>query len=403
MIITPEDFGAVGGGADDTIPMGQFFDAINGNIGILSGMYLITSEIAKSLSNCTIIGNGVGGLTGSFGYSLLRLLDVSKVSFVGVSFINNYNNSTDDLGLGVVYSYNNISNLSFKHCSFSCPTASTQGLAIYTRINATDNVHTINNLFIEDNFFVSIGRVGCIIMNRGVFVDQYEAAQHVRFNRNIGKDLGLTSSIGFLLTLDGFGSDFSCNENSLSNCLFLGLENTCWINGNFIGNKFSNFNSSRHWSPMSFSNSGWDGWLFGGGQPYMTGLTIDGNICVDPSNQRSNFIGVSNSEFRGNHFVTVGDYAFHERDSIRNNHWGDRYKSDFMYAAVIGESSTTTQYNTWKNCVVENLSCSTNSSTILFDGSLTKYNRFCGSILKGTGGSSYGQTNSASNNTIVVK
>ncbi len=186
------------------------------------------------------------------------------------------------------------------------------------------------------------------------------------------------------------------------NCLFLGLENTCWSNGSFRGNKFSGFTSGRIWSPMSLSNPGWDGYLFGGGRPYMNGLSIRDNICLTPSNQRSNFIGVSNSEFSGNHFVTSGDYAFHERDATNNNHWGDRYVSDALFAALIGDASVTTRGNSWRQCTADNSACSTNTATLTFTGGSTMSNVFEGKITKGTGGTTNVELEGASANTIIA-
>ncbi len=401
-VITPTMFGAIGdGSADDTIPIGKFFDAVNGRVGVLLGTYKITSLITKALSSCTILGNGVGGLTGSFGYALLRLLDVSNVTFDGVKFLTTYTNATDDTGTGVVYSYqNNISELSFLNCTFSAPNANTQGLAIYTRINTSDNGHTANGIFIEDNIFTSIGRVGCIIMNRGVFADQYTAMQRVYFNRNLLQDIGLNATFGQALSLDGLGSTFTVNDNVLKNCFTVGLENTVWIDGTISGNRFSDFRGGRAWSPMSLTNAGWSGYLYPSGDPVMSNITISDNLCIDAANQRSNFHGMTNCNFFGNAFRATGDYACSMIDVTNLICQRERYISDNIYALLVGDTATPTQNNVWLDCLADNSASGSNSATVTFDGSNTKFNRFSGTIFKGTGGFTAAQTSGATENAI---
>ena len=386
--INAKQFGAKGDGLnDDTASLNAFFtNANNKQCEIPSGTYKITSLISKALSNCRIYGTeGATTLFGSFGYAILRLFDLSNVSFYGIKFQTDYVNAAQDLGASVVYSHqNNVKNTDFRRCSFSSLSANTSALTFYARINAADTSATIDGLWIEDCDFVDVGRIAVTIMNRNT--NAFTAAQRVYFNRNKGKNLGTQGSFGFLVSFDGYGQHFTCNENLVEDALGIGIENTSWRDGEFKGNRFRDF--VRVYAPMSFSGT-------------MTGLVVEDNRTMDTANSRSNFIGVSDSRFRGNYFEASGDYAFSLRNGSNNLFCGDIYKSDNIYAALVGLAGATTAGNQWRNCTFDTSGSAANTSVVRFDGSATTRNVVSGGqILKGTGGSIADQSNGAVGNFV---
>lgn len=386
--INAKQFGAKGDSInDDTSFLSEFFaNANNKQCEIPSGTYKTTSLISTALSNCRIYGTeGSTTIVGSFGYAILRLLALSNVSFYGIKFQTDYVNAVEDLGTSVVYSFqNNVTNVDFRRCKFSSPSANTSALTIYARVNAGDTSGTIDGLWIEDCDFVDVGRIAVTIMNRNT--NAFTAAQRVYFNRNKGKNLGTQGSFGFLVSFDGYGQHFTCNDNLINDALGIGIENINWRNGEFRGNRFYNFVKVS--APMSFSGT-------------MTGLVIEDNRTMGAANSRSNFIGVSNSRFRGNYFEATGDYAFSMRAGSNNLFEGDTYKSNNIYAALIGLTGVTTAGNQWRNCTFDTSSSAANTSVVRFDGSATTRNVVSGGlILKGTGGSITDQTNSAVGNFV---
>lgn len=385
-VITPQDFGAAGDGTtDDTDAMNAFFTAVDGKRGYIPpGTYKLTSLISRAFTDCEIVGvPGASIITGAFGYAIIRLLDIENAHFHGITFRSTYSNATQDLGASVVYSYqNSVINSSFRFCTFTCPAANTSGLTFYARINTSDTSGTIDGLWVEDCNFIDVGRIGCTIMNRNT--DAYSAAQRVYFNRNLGRGLGLQGSYGFLVSFDGYGRHFTCNNNIVENALGIGIENTRWSYGEFCGNSFADF--QEVYAPMSFSGG-------------MTHLTIRNNHCVEPANSRSNFINVSDSTFDSNYFNATGDYAFHMRAGTGNKFFGDTYKSDDIYAALIGSSATTTTDNEWDNCTFDTTDSSTNTSVCRFDGTNTTRNVLANCVInRGTGGNIVDQVNSAVGN-----
>lgn len=382
-------FGARGDGiADDTAAIAAFLSAVQGGHGFMpAGTYRISSLISAALSNCVIEGmQGQTRLTGSFGYAILRLLDLDNVHFRGITFETTYANAVEDFGAAVVYSWqNSVTDSSFRFCKFTAPDANTSGLTFYARTSATDESGTIDGLAIEDCDFTDIGRIGCTIMNRNT--NAYTAAQRVKFNRNLGRNLGLSGSNGFLVSLDGFGQNFTCNENTVENAFKIGIESTNWRFGEFRGNAFGDF--SRSYAPISLSGA-------------MTGLLIKDNRTLGAAKSRSNFIGVSDSVFSNNSFEATGDYAIHMRGSSNNRFTGDSYKSDHIFCALIGAAGSTTAFNTWDHCRFDTTPSASQYATVRFEGSLTTNNTIRRStIAKGTGGGLCDQTASASLNVVI--
>lgn len=397
--LLPEMFGAVGdGAADDTAALNRFFAYLSGRAGLMVGVYKVTTELLVTLSNCRLYGTpGHTKITGSFGYAVVRLGAQASVIFDGIKFETTYVNAVEDTGKSVVYSLqNNLFDTRFVNCTFTAPSANTGGLTVYARINAGDTSATMDGLWIEDCDFTDIGRIGCTLMNRSTTADQMTAARRVYFNRNKGKNLGLSGSFGFLLSLDGFGSEYTVHDNYVFNALGIGIENTCWSYGSFRGNRFDGF--SRAYAPMSFSNNGQT--FHGGAQGYMLELYIADNKTVSPANSRSNFIGVKDSYFAGNVFRAAGDFAFHERDATGNRHFGDHYISNTLYAALIGLDAAVTTGNHWDDCLFDLSGAAAGTGALTFDGSGTSRNVVTGKILKGTTGFAVLQQNSAADNFV---
>lgn len=391
--LSVKDFGATGDGTtDDTVAMTAFFVAASGNSCFIpAGTYKLTSLISQALSNCVIRGvPGQTKITGSFDYAIIQLLDCQNVQFENIIFETTYVNAVQDTGKSVVYSYASAIEVSFRNCTFTSPDANTSGLTFYVRTGPTDTTGTIDGLWIEDCIFEDIGRIGCTIMMRNPSTP--EAAQRVYFNRNKGNNLGLSGSYGFLVSFDGYGRTFSCNENVVTNALGIGIENTVWTDGDFIGNQFGA--STTLYDPFSFSNVS--------GLP-MTNLRVMNNKYISPLAGKSGFFNVDDSYFSGNSFDTAGAYAAIFRNCNRNRFFGERYTSNGIYAMYVENSvGQTVTGNEWIECFFDNSGSASNFATIRFYGSGVTDNVVRSPvILKGTGGSIVDQTNSAVDNIVL--
>jgi hypothetical protein len=400
-----KDFGAVGDGVtDDTAALNLFFAAVSGNHGILeAGTYKITSQIAlPTLSNCTITGvPGQTVITGSFGYSLMLAVGMTDVHWYGIEFNSTYNNAVDgSLNMAVLMqdSYDCV-NVSIRQCKFKSPLGNAQALAFFNRTNASGTeTCVIDGLWIEDNVFEDVGSIACTIYNRQQTSDKYDAAKRVYFNRNLGKNLGLlqTNNKGFLLSLDGFGSQFSVDFNDVDNPNGIGIENTGWVKGSLSNNSFRNFGGSgRRARAMSVADST-------AAYPVYE-LTVVGNRCIDPATSRSYASFCFDSYFAGNSWSQTGtglgsEAGFVFLDSSRNKVFGDTYSSDQLYAVRFLSTTGSCQGNVIQAGQFDTAASAINTAVINFDGASTSSNVAFGSIAKGTGGSSVTQTNSATGN-----
>lgn len=404
-VINAYDYGAVGDGVvDDTSALELFFAAVSGRHGILpAGTYKITSRIElPTLSNCTITGvPGQTVITGSFGYSLMLAVGMTDVHWYGVEFNSAYNNAADGSANNAVFMQGSFDcvNVSIRQCKFTSPLGNAQGLAFFNRTNAVGTeTCVINGLWIEDNVFEDIGSIACTIYNRQETSDKYDAAKRVYFNRNLGKNLGLlqTNAKGFLVSLDGFGSQFSVDFNDVDNPNRVGIENTGWIKGSLSNNSFRNFGGTgRRARAMSVADSTATYPVFE--------LTVVGNKCIDPATNSSYASFCFDSYFAGNSWSQTGtgigsESGFKFLDSSRNKVFGDIYSSDQLYAIRFQSTTGSCQGNVIQAGQFDTFASVINTAVINFDGASTSNNVAFGSIAKGTGGSSVTQTNSAAGN-----
>lgn len=404
--ISTKDFGAVGDGvADDTAALLAFFTAASGKRCVIPpGTYNITSLLTlPALSNCVIEGvPGQTVITGSFGYGLVLLGAMNNVHFYGVTFQSTYSNAALSSNTGVVYQAStNYINSSFRCCKFTAPAANTQGLVLFNRTSAAgSDACVIDGAWIEDNEFVSLGSIGCTIMNRQTSADRYSAAKRVYFNRNKGKDLGLlnANSYGFLVSLDGFGSTFTVDHNEVDNPNGIGIENTGWINGSLSHNKFRNFGGTgRRARAMSVADAS--------AVNPASGLTVVGNVCEDAATTGSYASFLNDSYFSGNVWQQTGTGLGSERgftflDSNRNKVTGDRYVSDQAYAIRFMSTTGVCQGNVIRDAQFTTAGSAANIAVVNCDGASTSGNTVFGTLTKGIGGNNFTQTASAANNQV---
>jgi hypothetical protein len=238
--INARDFGAVGDGTtSDQAALAAFFAAASGKEAHLGpGTFKLTAMLTFGLTNCVIRGvPGQTKITGDFGYALIRLLDLQNVRIEDIIFETTYVNPVENTGDSVVFSYQNSAReVEIRRCTFRAPFANVSGLTFYGRITTSDTTGVMDGLWIEDCIFEDLGRIGCTLMMRNPATPW--AGQRVYFNRNKGINLGLNGSYGFLVSWDGHGQFFSCNDNYVKNALGIGIENTTWCHGTFIGNNF---------------------------------------------------------------------------------------------------------------------------------------------------------------------
>jgi hypothetical protein len=352
--------------------------------------YTLTSLLSVAMTKTRIIGiPGITKITGAFGYAVLQLLDVLDVEFYGIIFESTYVNAVEDTGAGCVFSYrNNVSNLTIRRCKFTAPNANTNGLSFYPRISTGDTAAAFDTVTIEDSEFSDCGRMGIIVLNRFSGASRDEFAKRFYVTRSTFKNLGLSGTYGIAISLDGYGRSVSVVDNEFQNCLGIGIENTGYNSSKFHGNQFRDFRGGRIWSPMSFSV---------GAGVKISKNSIKNNICLEPSNQRTNFIGVDDSEFDNNQWWGIADTAAHFRNADRNKITRDKFVADVVTAVTIGAVGATTTNNKFEDCNFDNSSYVAGaSSTVLFDGATTTGNKVIGgNVSRGSSGNYITETNSA--------
>lgn len=379
----------------------DFFSQGSGKRNYLpGGTYTLTSLLdltSVPLTNAEFIGvPGQTVITGSFGYALIKLGALNKVKFYGIEFRNTYVNATLSSNTGVVMSGNtDWIDSGFERCKFTAPSANTQGLAVFNRTVAggTDTC-VIDGLYTTDCEFSSIGNIGCTIYNRQTSADKYTAAKRIRFLRNKGKDLGLSGTNGFLISLDGFGSDFNLDHNDVSNPLYIGIENTGWVEGSISYNTFRDL-STRDSRATSISDPsvGYTVW----------GITAIGNKCIDAAKRPSYASMLTKSTLEGNEWAVTGaglgtGEAFVFLDSSDNRIIGEQYTSDNKRAVRFTSSAGDCKRNTIINARLDTSASGANIAVVSFDGANVSDNKVSGRIFKGTGGNKTEQINSATNN-----
>jgi len=383
-------FGVTADGVtDDTTALTNFFTAISGNLnGLLpAGSIKIASEISHAFTNCKISGipNNTT-ITGSFGYSLIELLASSNVVFEDIIFDTTYVNASDDAGAGIVHAQKVVlSDITFNRCTFTGSACGCNGIGLYPRTLTGDTAGSVNGFTVTNCNFENIGRIACTLLNRGTASDKYDAFRGLNFSSNIGKNLGLTSAFGFMITLDGYGSQFHVDNNRIENALEIGIENTGWIDGTINGNTFDVF--TRTWSPIQTSGN------------TMTGLQISGNSVESPGSQASLIYDVDNSYFSGNSLESTGDEAVIYRDCNKNTIVGDWYKTDSTIACHVESASANCKENRFIGCNFDTSGASSNNSCLRFNGANCQSNIVTEPIFdKGTGGVFLDEVGSASLN-----
>jgi len=330
-VLSLKDFGAVGDGVtDDTAALSAFFAASPGNLCILpAGTYKITSLISKALTNCQFVGvQGQTIITGSFGYAIFNMLASSNVSFSGITFQTTYTNATQDGGTAVFYSKDvSLSNIYFDKCTFTSPNANGNGLIIYLN-TATGNSNICTDLIIENCTFINCGRQGTTFMNRSTQANSETFFKGLRFNNNLGKNLGLNGNFGMLISLDGVGEDFTVNNNRLENFYDIGIECVGWKDGEIVGNTFDLM--SRLTKPIALSPGGVTNTL-------PVNVSVLRNKCLSAAKSNSYFVQSSNCLIQDNYFWTDGaDQAVFVRSSTNNIFQKNYYKNTRPTAARYG-------------------------------------------------------------------
>jgi hypothetical protein len=392
-------YGAVGDGvADDTAALTNFLASANNKICHLpAGDYRITSEIAVALSNCSFIG--VPGETRIFadaGYAAIQLLDCFNVHFENIFFESTYSTATIS-HKSPIYSINNIAkNVRFSHCKFSMPSANGHGLFIGPRSLTTETYGYIDGLWVEDCVFEDCGHIGCTLMNRGTAADKFTAARRVFFNRNKAKNLGISGTHGFLLSLDGCGSHFTVDYNEVEKVLVCGIENTGWKNGSISYNSFSDF--SRDYKPLSTSNLA--------GTP-ITGVSYVGNRTLEPAPLASLFYDMNECVVRDNFMeVDAGAAAVLIRDANKNkfsnNTWRNLNTVDGNYSALISSNTSTCKQNEFVGDTFDHDTVGAGFAAVRFTGASCSENLLINPKLAlAAGGTLVDQQTSAANNLIV--
>jgi hypothetical protein len=381
--ITLEMFGGVGNGSTNcTTALNNALDVCQlkkYNLSILSGIYLITSLITKPISGFRIFGiKGSSTLTYSFGYSLLNLTGLTNGSIEGISFVSTNNNSAEDQGGGIIYSYSaDVINFTIANCYFTNTNSNSSAISLYTN-TAANGTKIISNLVIESNIFENIGRIGCTIMNRS----DKTLCQNVKFNNNTGINLGTQGSYGFLVSLDGYGQNGEVSGNYIKNALGIGIENTGY--DNFIFDK-NTFTGTTLYNPFGFSHPQ--------AGEYINNNVITNNIAIGLLNG-CYFYEVNNSTFSGNVFSsTATDIVFRNNNSniyVNEHYSGVRYG---FYIETNG--SKTSRNNIISNCF---FTSSNNYSIMRCYGANNTNNNFVNNIITFSGGVIFDELSGASGN-----
>lgn len=401
--VSVKDFGAVGDGVtNDTTPLTNFLTAASGKKAFLpAGTYKITSLISIALTDCEIVGvPGSTIIQGSFGYALLNLLASNDVVFSGITFQNDYINATQDGAFATVYSFkSNLSNIRFENCTFSIPNANGNGLVIYLNTASTD-VNTCTNLSVEYCTFLNCGRQATTFMNRSTQSGAEGFFKGLRFNNNLGKNLGLNGNYGMLISLDGVGEDFTVNNNRLENFYDLGIECAGWKNGQIIGNTFDLM--SRLTKPIGLGPGGVTGTL-----PINVSVML--NKCMSAATSNGYLIQSSNCLVEGNYFWTNGaDQALLVRSSLsnifRDNYYKNTHPTAARYGCLYEDSAATGCYgNKSFDETFDTAGGTGNFATLRFYGTANvKQNVvYRPLILKSAGGTYYDESTGAINNLVV--
>lgn len=376
----------------DDVGVKRFLEIVGTDrIGVMGAKtYTATSEIAQSFTFCRIMGvPGKTKITGAFGFSVMQLLASNDAVFEDIIFETTFVSGSDDLATAIVHSQKVVtSRITFNRCKLTGIASGCNGIGFYPRTLVGDTVGSSTDLTITSCDFEDIGRIGCVLLNRGTAADKYGAFKGLNFSNNRCKKLGIISTFGFLITLDGFGSEFHVDKNRLEDCLDIGIENTGWIDGSIDGNTFSDF--SRVWAPIQTSGN------------IMTGLSISNNKTREPASQLTFFSNIDDSSFNGNFFETLTGNGVSYRDCNRNEIVGDHYKAGTgsVIAAFIESVARNCQDNIFTN-VHFDTSSGTNIAAVRFDGVNTKHNCITAPILNlGTGGSFVDEISSAAANRV---
>src|SRR5574343_228230 len=357
--------------------------------------YTLTSLINATMQNTVIQGvPGLTKITGAFGYSIIRFKGLLNCTFNDIIFESTYTTAVEDMGSGVVFSYrNDVLNVNFNRCTFTAPNANTNGLSFYVRINSTDNAAILKNVTIDNCDFINCGRMGIITLNRSYGLsDAYDALQGFNVLNSRFTNLGLNGMYGMAISYDGVGKNGTFRNCTLSNLYDIGIENTGYSAVNVSDCTFNNFIAGRPWAPFSFSI---------GALARISDCSITNNRCLAPANNRSNFIGVDNSYFANNQYITLGDYAFHLRNSTNNIFYHDKYTSDVDKAVLIGTEGTITSENMWDFCIFDSSSYTGTSNTVTFDGSTTTNNTINRGNIKRTAGNYFTSTSNSIKNKLL--
>lgn len=391
-------------GSSANTALAAFFASASDGINFLpAGTYTTTALLdlsAVPLSRCVIRGvPGKTKITGNFGYALILLGALDHVVFEDIVFESAYVNATPSGNTAIVMTGStDVIETGFERCKFTAPNAATQGLAFFTRTVASGtDTAVIDGLWIQHCEFEALGNTGCTIYNRQQSSDRYSAARRVHFDHNKGRDLGITAGAiyGMLLSLDGYGSDFTADHNHIKNALRIGIENTGWINGSISHNRGVDF--SRKWRLVSLSDPV--------APDTTSGITAIDNICDEPATTGSYISRCTDAFMAGNQWSYTGavygaNAAFSFLDCTNVTSVGDRFSSDSAYALRLQAATGNCAGNRISEAVIDTSGSSSVTACINFDGASCLSNQVLGRITKGTGGVKMSQTNGAQSNVV---
>jgi len=388
-------------GSSANAALTAFFTAASNGVNFLpAGTYTLTSLLdlsAVPLSNCVIKGvPGLTKITGNFDFRTILLGALNHVVFEDIIFENTYTSAAVNNTYAAVYTVNNdIKEVSFRRCKFTSPNCDGNGLYHYSRTNpAGSETCVIDGLWVTDCEFTSLGQVGFGINNNQVSADKYTAVRRVHIRRNKFDVMGIKLRYGMAVTLNGFLSAFSVDDNYVNSPYGVGIENTFGIDGSMKDNRFL-FDPAKKSRAMSVADAS---------ATYPSrGMTISGNKCLNDASYHSYASFCNDSTLSGNTWrftgaVTGEEDAFWVLDSNRIKITGDFFISDKKYAMRFVSTTGTCSGNRLRNCTFDTSASAAVTATVNFDGASTTDNYAEGKMTKGTGGSAWTQTNSAANN-----